>query len=84
VLNVYDRIDRLDRGIGAEGMGNVVAGWPAAGRREGSDGSRERVWRSYLAQVRAVVNGYYPEIDPSPSLASASGMPVRLSAAGAQ
>jgi hypothetical protein len=66
LMNVYDRLDRLNRELGEAMMAEVLEDWPmppgaALGVNE-LERLRERPWWRYLELSREVIDCFYPGI----------------------
>jgi Fe-S-cluster containining protein len=81
LLNVYDRLARLDEAIGEAELDRIRAGWGSVPRRPeaagGPDGAGggppqlrvrpgEYPWLDYFKRAREVIDGVYPEVPPQP------------------
>lgn len=72
VLNVYDRLATLDRELGADALSEIEANWsalpPSGDILDDAVDHRDYPWIGYLSAAREVVDGFYPEIEPQPSV----------------
>ena len=74
LLNVYDRLAALDDEVGEADLAQVQATWGALPERDPA-ASELRVrpgefpWLDYVARMRQVVDGFYPEVEPLPLVA---------------
>lgn len=72
LYNVYHRLAELDQKVGEEKLARIEATWaevPESGdlTDEGVDRS-SYPWISYLAAARQIIDSFYPEIEPLPSI----------------
>jgi hypothetical protein len=74
LLNVYDRLAALDDEVGEAELARAQATWGALPERD-SAAPELRVqagdfpWLDYVARVRRVVDGFYPDVEPLPLIA---------------
>jgi Fe-S-cluster containining protein len=68
VLQVYDRLAKLDDELGADTISEIERTWasfppgsPAAGSK-----AAEPMWLTYLRRARAVIDGFFPTLPPLP------------------
>lgn len=67
LMNVYDRLDRLNRRLGEATLGEVLEDWPMPPRPEWRpEDLKDHQWWSYLGQARAVIDRFYPQLAPLP------------------
>jgi Fe-S-cluster containining protein len=61
LLNVYDRLARLADGLGEDRVGAIERFW---GTDPGSESGAGAGWLNYAAEVREIVNAFYPAVPP--------------------
>jgi hypothetical protein len=79
LLNVYDRLASVDREIGDDGLVQIRDCWGIlpnfASRRGSGEGDTaaqlsvsagEHPWIDYLVQVKAVIDSFFPGLEPQP------------------
>jgi Fe-S-cluster containining protein len=60
LINVYEGLARIDEALGPEGLDSVVMSWRVMPREE----QPEPLWLGYVDRVRALVDGFYPDVPP--------------------
>jgi Fe-S-cluster containining protein len=71
LLNVYDRLDRLERELGAPAMAQIEVAWRSlpdpAHRASGARPDGDVGWVRYLERACEIVDGFYAGVTPPPS-----------------
>lgn len=87
LLNVYDRIGRLDGRLGPGALGRVLDQWPGlprpAWRSSDLPRLRQLAWWEYFELVRTVIDGVYPDLPPLPDMMLSGATPVPATALAA-
>ena len=73
LINVYTRLDALDRVLSEETVAGAVASWPSLPRPdlnldELRASGEVMPWFDYLTRVRQIIDTFYPEIPSQPIL----------------
>ena len=81
MLNVYERLDAMERELGEETMGVVEGSWPAFPRPAVDAELVTRFaaqvpWLGYFARARAVIDSFYSQIPAQPPAMRANADPT--------
>ncbi|MBF6611847.1 MAG: YkgJ family cysteine cluster protein [Chloroflexi bacterium] len=74
LMNVYDRLARLNNELGEDQVAAIQASWPSMPRQGVQADSvqirpGELPWLDYLLATRGVIDSFFPEVEPQPMVA---------------